>query len=43
MYTQRKKQAIPMYTNGKLRNGRLYVRTRLGNWIHLRLLLLDIE
>ena len=43
MYTQRKKQVIPMYTNGKLRNGRLYVRTRLGNWIHLRLLIVDIE
>lgn len=32
-----------MYTHGKKRNGELYVRTRAGNWINLRLLIAAIE
>lgn len=28
-----------MYSHGKRLNGKLYVRTKLGNWIHIKLLI----
>jgi hypothetical protein len=31
-----------MYHHGKRMNGRLYVKTRAGNWVDLRLISADI-